>query len=131
MEAVIQSSGPATAGGEYELAAHVRQLFPQLQRARQHSANVSILQHVRLPARTAGSDRFRHSPRKESVKAARGCDGLRSALKHVRKIGFPRMLLPLSRAGLHSLGIDYSAGVGRAEKIEEDLRCLGILCPRH
>src|SRR5262249_15734787 len=31
---------------------------------------------------------------------------------------------------LHSLGFDYFAGVGRAQKIEEDLRCLGILYAR-
>src|SRR5215831_19441361 len=50
----------------------------------------------------------------------------------VRAAGrFPRALTPLSGARLHSLGFDYSGGVGRAEKIEEDLRCLGILCPRH
>ncbi len=51
------------------------------------------------------------------MKAARG-GGLRPALKHVRKAGFPRMPTPLSWAWLHSLGFDYFAGVGRAEKIK-------------
>jgi hypothetical protein len=38
---------------------------------------------------------------------------------------------PLSRTRLHSFSFDYSAGFGRAEKIEENLRGLGILSLRH
>src|SRR5205823_6627060 len=37
----------------------------------------------------------------------------------------------LSRTRLHSLSFDYFAGFGRAEKIQENLRSLDILCPRH
>src|SRR5438093_5053640 len=38
---------------------------------------------------------------------------------------------PLMRARFHSLSFDYSPGVGRAKKIEENLRRLWMLCPRH
>jgi hypothetical protein len=59
----------------------------------------------------------------------------RARVDAVEKVGgkhpIRNLRCPLLRARLHPLSFDYSPGVGRAEKIEENLRGLGILCSRH
>jgi hypothetical protein len=66
----------------------------------------------------------------DAISGPRGCQTPPSCFHSVSERPGSSPVPPLSLTRLHSLGIDYSTGVRRAEKIEEGLRCLGILCPR-
>jgi hypothetical protein len=57
--------------------------------------------------------------------------GVRALAKACELHNSAQHVATLLRGRLHSLDFDYSPRVGRAEKIEESLRGLGILCPRH